>query len=312
MTVIDCAVDTVDDYEYHPAANLFPLMAVEGQEFGELVDDIREHGLIEEIELYEGKVIDGRNRLRACQHAGVEPRMVELVGGLPGGVTPTGYVLSKNLHRRQLTEDQRAAIAAEALPIIQAEVEEERRRKLSEAAQGRPRNPDGTLADQTEADSPPSGSGPRNPSRRKAAEQFQTSEHRVRRAASLRSKAPDLAAAVRHGELKLAEAHRRVERVSATGETDAPPDGPGAGTRRARRGEFDQVCRALLMLTGSFRHRPGAAVPVGQFVDALDDDERAELAQELPELWRWLGELDVELQARGCRANVIEEEDSEG
>ena len=97
------------ELEFHPAADLFPLMEVGGPEFGELVADIREHGLLNPIVLHDGKVLDGRNRYRACRHGGVEPRFVEW-----DGESPTAHVLSLNLHRRHLTEDQRAAIAVEA------------------------------------------------------------------------------------------------------------------------------------------------------------------------------------------------------
>jgi len=95
--------------EHHPAAALFPLMDVDGPEFGELVDDIREHGLLQPIVLHEGKILDGRNRHRACQHAGVAPHFEEW-----SGESPSAYVLSLNLHRRHLTDGQRAAIAVEA------------------------------------------------------------------------------------------------------------------------------------------------------------------------------------------------------
>ena len=97
------------DLPFHPAANLFPLLEVESPEFGELVQDIREHGLLQPIVLCDGKILDGRNRYRACQHAGVEPRFVEWSGD-----SPTAYVLSLNLHRRHLTDGQRAMIAVEA------------------------------------------------------------------------------------------------------------------------------------------------------------------------------------------------------
>jgi ParB-like nuclease domain len=83
------------DLDFHPAANLFPLLEVESPEFGELVDDIREHGLLQPIVLCDGKILDGRNRYRACQHAGIEPRFEEWSGD-----SPTAYVLSLNLHRR--------------------------------------------------------------------------------------------------------------------------------------------------------------------------------------------------------------------
>jgi ParB/Sulfiredoxin domain len=66
------------------AAALFPLLEVESAEFGELVQDIREHGLLQPIVLCDGKILDGRNRYRACQHAGIEPRFEEW-----GGESPT-------------------------------------------------------------------------------------------------------------------------------------------------------------------------------------------------------------------------------
>lgn len=94
------------EYDTHPAAEIFPLMSE--QEFDGLVTDIREYGLREPIILFEGKVLDGRNRLRACQKLGIEPNFIEW----PNGEDPCAYVVSKNLHRRHLNESQRAMVAA--------------------------------------------------------------------------------------------------------------------------------------------------------------------------------------------------------
>lgn len=92
-------------YEAHELANIFPL--IEGDEFDKLVDDIKTNGLLNPIVLYEGKILDGRNRFNACLEAGIEPLFVEYDGN-----SPREYVLSLNLTRRHLTESQRALVSA--------------------------------------------------------------------------------------------------------------------------------------------------------------------------------------------------------
>jgi len=83
--------------EFHPLANIFPL--VEGTEFDELMADIREHGLHAPIVVYEDKILDGRNRYRACLAAGIEPTFTAYTGD-----DPISYVISLNLRRRHLDE----------------------------------------------------------------------------------------------------------------------------------------------------------------------------------------------------------------
>ena len=91
----------------HPSAELFPL--IEGREFEELVEDIRANGLRAPILLdAEGRVLDVRNRPRACQAAGVEPRFETW----DGRGSPAEVVVSLNLRRRHLNESQRAMLAA--------------------------------------------------------------------------------------------------------------------------------------------------------------------------------------------------------
>lgn len=91
--------------EPHPLAELFPPLP--DKDLGELADDICTFGLRNPIILYEGQVLDGRNRLAACRIAGVEPEFTEYEGD-----EPLYFVLSHNLHRRHLTESQRAMVAA--------------------------------------------------------------------------------------------------------------------------------------------------------------------------------------------------------
>ncbi len=90
----------------HPLGELFPL--VEGDDFEELVASIKAHGLRDPITVQDGMVLDGRNRQRACQAAGVRCDYQPL----PAGQDPLTFVIDKNLTRRHLTNSQRAMVAA--------------------------------------------------------------------------------------------------------------------------------------------------------------------------------------------------------
>ena len=92
--------------EFHALAEIFPLM--EGDDFADLVADIRANGLNDPVTLYEGKILDGRNRWRACQKLGIEPPVKKL-----NGQDPVAFVMSENLHRRHLTVGQKAWAAAQ-------------------------------------------------------------------------------------------------------------------------------------------------------------------------------------------------------
>jgi hypothetical protein len=92
-------------YRDHSLSALLPLLTQ--PELRDLADDIRANGLLAPVTLLEGKILDGRNRYRACKLAGVEPKFREF-----GGTDPLAFVLSANVHRRHLSESQRAMIAA--------------------------------------------------------------------------------------------------------------------------------------------------------------------------------------------------------
>jgi ParB-like chromosome segregation protein Spo0J len=95
--------------EIHELAEAFPPMDEEA--FAALVEDIRLNGLMSRITVTEdGKIIDGRNRYRACLIAGEEPQFE--VYKAESREDLVGFVISRNFHRRHLSESQRAMVAA--------------------------------------------------------------------------------------------------------------------------------------------------------------------------------------------------------
>ena len=108
------------DLKFHPLAGIFPLM--EGEEFDALVADIKANGLYLPIELYDGMILDGRNRYRALRALGWHPDQIEeqtLTAGPSGTDThlrvddPVAYVISKNIHRRHLTAEEKIKYVAQ-------------------------------------------------------------------------------------------------------------------------------------------------------------------------------------------------------
>ena len=87
---------------YHPIADIFPMMTE--SERVALVDDMRQNGYDQTtpIVMYEGKILDGRNRWEAAQGLGINPPTVQYEGD-----DPLGFVIRHNLTRRHLSEAPR-------------------------------------------------------------------------------------------------------------------------------------------------------------------------------------------------------------
>src|ERR1700719_4211436 len=98
-----------------------------------LARDIKEHGQLEPIIVHNGLILDGRNRYRACQIAGVKPRIEQFNSKSARG-SPEDFALSRNLRRRHLSVGQKAAIALDWSEQIETIPEPERTKAL-----GRPK-----------------------------------------------------------------------------------------------------------------------------------------------------------------------------
>lgn len=101
---------TVNTLDWHPLANAFPL--IEGPQFDDLVASIKANGLRHPIIVLDGLILDGRNRYRACEVAGVTPRFEEFTGS-----DPLTFVIDENLNRRHMNESQRAMAAAKLVTL---------------------------------------------------------------------------------------------------------------------------------------------------------------------------------------------------
>lgn len=112
----------IKEYEVHPAANLFPMMGE--KELAELAKDIWQYGQRIAAVVFDGKLLDGRNRVAACKMAGVAPHYVTL----EVCPSPTAFVVSANVHRRHLTAAQKSVLATEVLPLFEAEAKARQRK----------------------------------------------------------------------------------------------------------------------------------------------------------------------------------------
>ena len=96
---------TTPKLEPHEFSKMFPPITEE--DFGRLVADIKANGLHQHIVRYQGKILDGNNRYRACSLAGIEPTFKDFTGI---DADAQRYVISANIHRRHLSPDQRREI----------------------------------------------------------------------------------------------------------------------------------------------------------------------------------------------------------
>lgn len=106
--------DPLAKVRVHPAADLFPLL--EGKEFEKLIEDIRECGLREPI-VYtaDGQLLDGRGRLRACAHLGIECESRVEHG------EPWEWCIRQNMLHRDLSSSQRAMIGARMMEYLNSD-----------------------------------------------------------------------------------------------------------------------------------------------------------------------------------------------
>lgn len=177
----------------HPISDVWPMM--DEAKIAELADDIRRNGQLVPVWLYEGKILDGRNRWAACKIAGVDPKTKEYTGD-----EPTAFAVSLNDRRRHMNKGSLAAVAAELEPFFAADAK--RRRKETE---GRPKKNLQKLEEKI-----PQVMARQSQAREEAAKSVGVNDRYVSDAKKVKAEAPEVFERLKAGKITLQDAKREV------------------------------------------------------------------------------------------------------
>lgn len=199
----------------HPAADLFPMMDADA--FAELVESVSASGLREPAWVTkDGQLLDGRNRVAACQAANVN-----IATRTYDGDDPVGFVLDLNVHRRHLTAGQRAMAALDAEKLYAEEAKEREHARKTRTVADLPQSEDAEVE-------------PRFKARDKAAKAAGVSSRAVGQAKRVAKESPELAEQVKKGEVSLDAAEKRVAAQA-----------PRSSQRSGRRSPFDVTTKRI-------------------------------------------------------------------
>jgi ParB-like chromosome segregation protein Spo0J len=164
-------------------------------DYKRLREDIKKHGLIEPIVLYQDQVLDGRHRQKVCKELNIEPDYDQYDGD-----DPAGYVLSKNLARRHLTVSQRAMVGAAMEPFF---AKAAKKRQVEGGREGARITNERVRADRPEA-------AQHQRARDDAAKVVGVSPRVVQRAKRVLKEDPEAAQKVKDGKMSVEAADRKL------------------------------------------------------------------------------------------------------
>jgi ParB-like chromosome segregation protein Spo0J len=208
------------------AFNIFP--EAKEEDFKELLEDIRSNGYDQTLPIitYQGDILDGWNRWRACQILNIKPPMLEFTGD--NDADALAYTLRTN-KRRNMPSGQKAALAVEAEELM-AKIRDDAAKNVG----GRPKKlpedrPQKELCLEAQAIRDASDtdtkeffeklqqkivavSPNRNVTDTKAAELFGTNRTYINQAAKLRAEAPEVFEKLKAGKTTMQEARKEAAR----------------------------------------------------------------------------------------------------
>ncbi len=209
-----------DQLEFHSLSNFFPMMSEE--ELRQLADDIAQHGQLEPITTFEGKILDGRNRYLACLRAGVTPAVVAYEGS-----DSAAFVVSQNLQRRNLTPSQRAVAAVKLLSHLKKEA---KRRMLAgkgaDGSGGRGKKRDENPAEKIPQGSEDQAGDPATTSGRTrdlAAAFLGVNPRYIDHAITIQEKSPKDIKAIRDGKKTISKVMSEIRASESDGEPEPLP-----------------------------------------------------------------------------------------
>lgn len=180
--------------KHHPIADVWPMM--DEAKLHELADDIRKNGQLVPVWLYEGKILDGRNRWAACKIAGVEPKTKEYTGD-----EPTAFAVSLNDRRRHMGKSALAAVAAELEPHFAEDAKRRQQKAGKEHGRGQK---------VVEKVPQPIDAKPSPKAREEAAKSVGVNDRYVSDAKKVKTEAPEVFERLKAGKITLQDAKREV------------------------------------------------------------------------------------------------------
>lgn len=178
--------------------NIFP--EAKPEDYARLIDDIQANGYDQDqpVIIYQGAILDGWNRNKACVELMIKPPTKEFVGS---DLEALQLVMRTN-KRRNLNSAQWATIAVEAEEVMGAIKEEAKARQV--------RKPSDSVTQLIEPQNPRDNSKLAD---HKAAELFQTNRTYINQAAKIQKASPEVFAQVKAGTMTMQDAKKAVRAI---------------------------------------------------------------------------------------------------
>ena len=207
-------------FEPHFLSSIFP--PLNEKELQQLTSDIMANGQQQPLVITEdGKLLDGRGRQEAIRRAGRTPQIVCLTKE----TDPLKYVISANLHRRQLSDDQRCMVAVSIAQQLAKLNKTERAKKAAAVRHGKVAK--GLTAD------------PKERAATAAAKLFNLSPAKIKLGTRLSTESPAAALAVKNGTISFKQANREVWAAKKVAKIEEA----AAAFMAENTGDFDKACQ---------------------------------------------------------------------